>query len=72
MGGPDYFHDLTSPTVALGLAVGLLILYYPVLTLWDRFNGRFSFEWILARVLAPFSRPALPPGQGSAVRLPAK
>lgn len=72
MGGPDYFHDLTSPTVALGLAVGLLILYYPVLTLWDRFDGTFSFEWILARVLAPFSRPALAPGQGSAVRLPAK
>jgi len=53
-------------------AVVLLVVYYPVLKLWDRFDGRYSFEWILARVLAAASRPALPPGQGSAVRLPAK
>lgn len=54
--GKDYLRGLTSSSVALALAVLLLILYYPVLKFWDKAGGRFSFEWFLAKILSAFSR----------------
>ena len=54
--GKYYLRQLTSTSIALGLAVLLLILYYPLLKLWDRAAGRFSFEWLLAKVLSICSR----------------
>jgi uncharacterized membrane protein len=54
--GKDYLRDLTSTSVAFVLAFLLLILYYPLLKLWDKAGGRFSFEWLLAKVLAVCSR----------------
>ena len=54
--GKDYLRELTSTSVALALAVLVLVLYYPVLKLWDKANGRFSFEWLLAKVLSAYSR----------------
>lgn len=54
--GRNYLKELTSTPIALGLAILLLILYYPSLKLWDKAGGRFSFEWLLARVLATCNR----------------
>jgi hypothetical protein len=54
--GKYYLRQLTSTSIALGLAVLLLILYYPLLKFWDKAAGRFSFAWLLARVLSACSR----------------
>jgi hypothetical protein len=54
--GKYYLRELTSSSIALGLAVLVLILYYPVLKLWDKASGKFSFEWILAKVLSVCTR----------------
>lgn len=54
--GKYYLRELTGTAIALGLAVLLMILYYPVLKLWDKAGGKYSFEWLLNRILAAFSR----------------
>jgi uncharacterized membrane protein len=45
--GTYYLQDL-----AFALAVLLLILYYPLLKLWDKAGGKYSFEWLLAKLLS--------------------
>ena len=50
--GKYYLHELTSTPAAFGLAVLLMVLYYPLLKLWDKAGGKFSFEWLLARTLS--------------------
>jgi uncharacterized membrane protein len=54
--GKYYLRELTSTSIALGLAVLLMILYYPVLNLWDKAGGKYSFEWLLNKVISTFSR----------------
>jgi uncharacterized membrane protein len=54
--GKYYLRELTSTSIALGLAVLLMIVYYPILKFWDKSAGRFSFEWFLAKVLSTCSR----------------
>ena len=41
---------------ALAIAFVLVLLYYPLLKLWDKAGGKFSFEWMLANVMSLFSR----------------
>jgi len=40
-----------SEPVALAFAVVFSVLLYPLLGLWDRVQSRYSFEWILERVI---------------------
>jgi len=54
--GKYYLRELTSTSVALAISIILLIVYYPVLKLWDKAGGRFSFEWLLAKALSACSR----------------
>lgn len=54
--GKYYLRELTSTSIALGLAILLLILYYPVLKLWDKAGGKYSFEWLLNKIISTFSR----------------
>jgi len=54
--GKYYLRELTSTSIALGLAVLLMILYYPILKLWDKAGGKYSFEWLLNKVISTFSR----------------
>jgi uncharacterized membrane protein len=51
--GTYHLRNLVSTPVAFSLAVLLLILYYPVLKLWDKVAGKYSFEWLLAKLLSP-------------------
>ena len=55
--GTYYLRDLVSTPVAFALAVILMILYYPLLKLWDKAGGKYSFEWLLARLLLSMHRP---------------
>jgi uncharacterized membrane protein len=50
--GTYYLQDLVSTPTAFALAVLLLILYYPLLKLWDKAGGKYSFEWLLAKLLS--------------------
>jgi uncharacterized membrane protein len=50
--GTYYLRDFVSTSAALTLAVLLLILYYPLLKLWDKAGGKYSFEWFLAKLLS--------------------
>jgi uncharacterized membrane protein len=50
--GTYYLRDLVSTPTAFALALILLILYYPLLKLWDKAGGRYSFEWLLAKLLS--------------------
>jgi uncharacterized membrane protein len=49
--GKYYLRDLVGTPAALGVVVLLLIVYYPLLRLWDRVDGKYSFEWLLAKLL---------------------
>ena len=55
--GTYYLRDFVSTPVAFALAVLLLILYYPLLKLWDKAGGKYSFEWLLAKLLLSMHRP---------------
>ena len=55
--GTYYLRDLVSTPVAFALAVILMILYYPLLKLWDKAGGKYSFEWLLAKLLLSMHRP---------------
>jgi hypothetical protein len=55
--GTYYLRDLVSTPVAFALAVLLMILYYPLLKLWDKAGGKYSFEWLLAKLLLSMHRP---------------
>jgi uncharacterized membrane protein len=57
--GKYYLRELTSTAIAFGLAVMLLILYYPLLKLWDRAGGKYSFEWLLNRIISTFTPKAV-------------
>jgi hypothetical protein len=50
--GTYYLRDLVSTPMALAMAVILMVLYYPLLKLWDRAGGKYSFEWLLAKLLS--------------------
>ncbi|MDZ4163590.1 MAG: hypothetical protein U1C55_00515 [Smithellaceae bacterium] len=50
--GASWFVFLVGTPTAFALAVLLLILYYPLLKLWDKAGGKYSFEWLLARLLS--------------------
>lgn len=54
--GKYYLRDAMSTSLAFALAVLLLILYYPLLKLWDKAGGKYSFEWLLARMLSKSGR----------------
>lgn len=54
--GEFYLRRLTSTSVALGLALILIVIYYPLLKLWDKNGGKYSFEWFLAKILVIFDR----------------
>lgn len=42
-----FYADAVSTPVALELMFVFVIVFYFVLVLWDRYNGKFSFEWQL-------------------------
>jgi uncharacterized membrane protein len=50
--GIYYLKDFVSTPTAFMLAVLLMILYYPLLKLWDKAGGKYSFEWLLAKLLS--------------------
>ena len=54
--GKYYLRELTSTSIALALAVLLMILYYPILKLWDKTGGKYSFEWLLNQIISVLSR----------------
>jgi hypothetical protein len=58
MTGKYYLREAMDTTSAFVLAIALLILCYPLLKLWDRADGRFSFEWLLSRLLSPGKKKA--------------
>lgn len=41
---------------ALAIAFVLVLLYYPLLKLWDKVGGKFSFEWMLANGISILGR----------------
>lgn len=49
--GKYYLRDAMSTPSAFSLAVLLMILYYPLLKAWDKAGGKYSFEWLLAKLL---------------------
>ena len=53
--GVDYLRDLLSTATAFALAALLMVVYYPLLKRWDKAGGKYSCEWLLARLLAVFS-----------------
>ena len=53
--GVDYLRDLLSTPTAFALAALLMVLYYPLLKRWDKAGGKYSCEWLLARLLSNFS-----------------
>lgn len=54
--GENYLRRLMSTPSALGLSLILLVIYYPLLRLWDINDGKYSFEWLLAKILSLFNR----------------
>ena len=56
--GKSYLRDLMPTGTALALALVLMVLYYPLLKLWDKAGGKFSFEWMLANVMSILGRKA--------------
>ncbi|MGD9610979.1 MAG: hypothetical protein AB7U59_16370, partial [Desulfovibrionaceae bacterium] len=58
--GVSYLKNLFDTTTAFLLSVLLLILYSPLLRLWDRAGGRYSFEWLLAKVMAQYGKKPAP------------
>lgn len=48
--------DLIPTSTALVLAFVLVGLYYPLLKLWDKVGGKFSFEWMLANGISILGR----------------
>ena len=58
--GVSYLKNLLDTTTAFLLSVLLLILYYPLLRLWDKAGGRYSFEWLLAKVMSWYGKKSAP------------
>ena len=54
--GKSYLRDLIPTSTALVLAFVLVGLYYPLLKLWDKVGGKFSFEWMLANGISILGR----------------
>lgn len=54
--GKYYLHRLVSTSTALALSLLLLAIYYPLLKLWDKTDGKYSLEWFVARILALLTR----------------
>ena len=52
--GTYYMKNLISTPAALTLAVVVLMLYYPLLKQWDKAGGKYSFEWLLAKLLSRY------------------
>lgn len=50
-----YYGDFVSPPVALGLALGFVIIFYYILKLWDKCHGKLSLEWIMHKVINKIS-----------------
>jgi uncharacterized membrane protein len=50
--GTYYLRDFVSTPTAFAMAVLLMILYYPLLKLWDKAGGKYSFEWLLSKLLS--------------------
>jgi hypothetical protein len=55
--GTYYLKEAMSTPAAFALAVLLMILYYPLLKLWDKAGGKYSFEWLLGKLLLSMHRP---------------
>jgi uncharacterized membrane protein len=53
MTGKYYLREAMDTPSAFALAILLLVLYYPILKLWDKAGGKYSFEWLLAKLLSP-------------------
>jgi uncharacterized membrane protein len=45
-----YYGDAVGVFPALALSAGFIAAFYLVLVWWDRRGGRWSFEWVLARL----------------------
>ena len=54
--GKSYLRDLMPTGTALAIAFVLVLLYYPLLKLWDKVGGKFSFEWMLANGISILGR----------------
>jgi uncharacterized membrane protein len=52
--GDDYFYyrNITSSLYGLTLSVVFFFALYPVLVLWDKVGGKFSFEWLVRKCYA--------------------
>ncbi|MBI5520923.1 MAG: DUF1624 domain-containing protein [Desulfovibrio sp.] len=50
--GTDLHKNLVSTPTAFAMGIALLLLYTPVLRRWDAAGGKFSCEWLLAKILS--------------------
>jgi hypothetical protein len=50
--GQYYLRDLVKTPMAFVLSVLLLILYYPLLKVWDRAGGKYGMEWLLSTLMS--------------------
>lgn len=46
-----YFGEVMPTTYSLLLAVLFIVLFYLVILAWDKRAGKYSFEWLLARLI---------------------
>lgn len=52
-GRPDhwyYYGDVVPAAYALALSLLFILLFYGLIVLWDKHEGRYSFEWLLQRL----------------------
>jgi len=52
-GRPDhwfYYGNVVSAAYALALSLLFIVLFYGLIVLWDKHEGRYSFEWLLRRL----------------------
>lgn len=50
--GTNLQRNLVSTPTAFAMGIALLLLYAPVLQRWDVAGGKYSCEWLLAKILA--------------------
>lgn len=50
--GDDYYYYRNVFSSLEGLLIGLIlvVIFYPLLVLWNKFGGKFSFEWIIRSI----------------------
>jgi len=50
--GTNLQNNLVSTPTAFAMGIALLLLYSPVLKRWDAAGGKYSCEWLLAKILS--------------------